>query len=55
MKAVVEKNEIVQTVSNPKNGSYFEMKFCEREDVILFKHIENLKLKVADILPEETK
>lgn len=46
-------NNTVEVYTNPKSGSYFEMKIYERGDIIYSKHIADLKLRVADILPEE--
>ena len=48
-------NNTIETYSNPKGGDYFEMKTYERGDIIYSKHITELKLRVADILPEETR
>lgn len=45
-------NGTIETYSKPKNGNYFEMKIYNCNDVIYYKHIENLKLKVAEIIPE---
>lgn len=48
-------NNTIESYSNPKGGSYFEMKIYERGDVINSKHIADLRLRVADITPEEVK
>lgn len=48
-------NNTVEVYSHPKNGSYFEMKIYERGEIIRSKHIADLKLKVTDIIPEETR
>ncbi len=50
----VEKSTI-ETYKKPKDGKYFEMKIYERGDIVYLKHIEQLKLDVAEIIPEETK
>ncbi|MGI8543748.1 MAG: Uma2 family endonuclease [Aridibacter sp.] len=48
----LEENTL-EIYSNPKGANYFEMKFYERGDIVYSKHIEKLKLKVSDIIPEE--
>jgi Uma2 family endonuclease len=46
-------NNTIEVYSNPKGGSYFEMKIYERGDTIYSKHIADLKLRVSDIIPGE--
>lgn len=46
-------NNTVEVYTNPKGGNYFEMKIYECGDTIYSKHIADLKLRVADIIPEE--
>ena len=48
-------NNTIESYSNPKGGNYFEVKIYERGDMIRSKHIEDLNLKVTDIIPEETR